>query len=538
MTLNNWTSIVSAAGVLTLGFLVLWRGARTQRGAGAHRGPPAQRSPLAQRNPLALPLGLLCIDMFAWIFTSLAYSLSGKVQWYWLTVTFSPLTPPLALQVVLAFVGRLRQLRTALVASYVVFGALALSSAAAFFVPAAGSWAGSRRWSLTVVCLWAPLLLLQGAVLLRHIRAATTSPDEQMRARLLLAAALVGALLGSTEVWDDMVAVPAMGHLAALASMALVALVVLRFRLFGRELSSSVAVYAAALAALSVFGYLAVYRWLGTNSALLLLGTASITLGLLAAGRDALGALSARRERARQLTALGRFSAQMAHDLKNPLAALKGSLQFLQQEAAQGRSLDAQREFMELMAEQVDRLEQVIERYQRLSRVEPRLAPLAVGEVVAEVVAGALASRRALPEGVEIQQELDEGLPECLADRDLLASVVENLVRNACEAMPAGGRLTVRAKAATMGDGAAGVQLVVEDSGQGMDARQRERAFDDFYTTKAEGSGLGLAFARRVVEAHGGAIRLDSALGRGTTVTLLLPCRGPGTPERGKGETE
>jgi signal transduction histidine kinase len=321
--------------------------------------------------------------------------------------------------------------------------------------------------------------------------------------------------------------------------MALVAVVVLRFRFFGRELSSSVAVYAAALAALSVFGYLAVYRWLGTNSALLLLGTASITLGLLAAGRDAVGALLTRRERARQLTALGRFSAQMAHDLKNPLAALKGSLQLLQQEAARGRSLEAQQEFLELMDEQVDRLEHVIERYRRLSRVEPRMEPLALGEVVA----AALASKRALPgrEGgaIEVRQELDDGLHECEADRDLLASAVENLVRNAWEAMPDGGRLTVRARAATMEAGAAGVQLDVEDTGQGMDARQRERAFDDFYTTKAEGSGLGLAFVRRVVEAHGGAVRLESALGRGTTITLLLPCRRPERArESGKGETE
>jgi signal transduction histidine kinase len=179
---------------------------------------------------------------------------------------------------------------------------------------------------------------------------------------------------------------------------------------------------------------------------------------------------------------------------------------------------------MELMAEQVERLEQVIERYQRLSRVEPRPAPLQLNELVT----AAVASRRAAGgPAVEVEQLLDPALPECRADGDLLASVVENLLLNAWEAMPRGGRLSVRTETAELAGGAAAVRLAVEDSGAGMDARQRERAFDDFFTTKAEGSGLGLPFARRVVEAHGGTVRLDGALDRGTTVTLLLPLEGP-----------
>lgn len=505
MTLNDWTSLITCAGILTLGFVVLLR--RAPRSA-----------------VISLPLGLLCLDMFVWNFTGLAHGLSGKPQWYWLDVSFSPLTPPLALHVVLAFVGRLRRLRWLLALFYALFGALALSSAAAFFVPAAQAWAGSRAWHLTYLGAAAPLVLLALALLLRHTRA-TAAPDEQMRARLILAAVLVGALLASTEAWGAAVDVPSLGHLGALISMAMVAMVVLRLRLFGRELSTSVAIYAVALAAASVVGYLAVFRWFGTNSALLVLGTASITLGLLAAAREVVGSLQARRGRAQQLTALGRFSAQMAHDLKNPLAALKGALQFQQQELAQGRP--AQQEFMELMAEQVERLEQVIERYGRLSSVEPRPTLLQLNELVA----AAVASRRAT-EGpsIEVEQQLDPKLPECSADGDLLAGVVENLLRNAWEAMPEGGTLAVRTGAAELEGGVPAVQLAVQDSGAGLDARQRERVFDDFYTTKAEGSGLGLPFARRVVEAHGGSVRLDSALGQGTTVTLRLPLGGPLKP--------
>ncbi len=91
-------------------------------------------------------------------------------------------------------------------------------------------------------------------------------------------------------------------------------------------------------------------------------------------------------------------------------------------------------------------------------------------------------------------------------------------MRNALEAMPRGGVLTVRTRTED-----SGVVLSVEDTGEGMNARTRERAFDDFYTTKTTGSGLGLAFVRRVVEAHGGRVTLTSHEGRGTTVTLRLP---------------
>ena len=103
-----------------------------------------------------------------------------------------------------------------------------------------------------------------------------------------------------------------------------------------------------------------------------------------------------------------------------------------------------------------------------------------------------------------------------------MSGALENLVRNALEAMPDGGTLVVRTERAASTD-ATGVVISVEDAGAGMDARTRERAFDDFYTTKATGSGLGLAFVRRVAEAHGGEVSLTSRVGVGTVVRMRLP---------------
>jgi signal transduction histidine kinase len=124
----------------------------------------------------------------------------------------------------------------------------------------------------------------------------------------------------------------------------------------------------------------------------------------------------------------------------------------------------------------------------------------------------------ALGEGVDVLLELEGGPCTVMADAGLLVGAVENLLRNAHEAMPKGGtiRVVVERK------GSLAVVRVV-DTGQGMDASTREAALDDFFTTKAKGSGLGLSFVRRVAEAHGSSVRVTSAVGKGTTVELGFP---------------
>ncbi|HEX6766525.1 MAG TPA: ATP-binding protein, partial [Polyangiaceae bacterium] len=106
-------------------------------------------------------------------------------------------------------------------------------------------------------------------------------------------------------------------------------------------------------------------------------------------------------------------------------------------------------------------------------------------------------------------------------DKDLVATTLENVLRNAYEAMPSGGIVTVRTERVAGGSG--GVAVSVEDEGEGMDARTLDRASDELFTTKATGSGLGLSFAERVAQAHGGTLKLTSRAGKGTVVRLSLP---------------
>ena len=240
----------------------------------------------------------------------------------------------------------------------------------------------------------------------------------------------------------------------------------------------------------------------------------AVTVAALATLRPVALALSEERERTQHLTTLGRFSAQMAHDLRNPLAAIRGAAQFLVEEKKRGGSIDEHAHFADLILEQADRLAKVVNDYQRVGRAEAVRASVDVPALLRGVESGARMSSPDDAITVDAPTALEHPL-----DRDLVTQALENLVRNAREATTEGPRsveLVARKKGRTL-------ELAVRDRGKGMDARTRERALDEFFTTKATGSGLGLAFVSRVCEAHGGRVTIESTPGVGTTVTMHLP---------------
>jgi signal transduction histidine kinase len=171
------------------------------------------------------------------------------------------------------------------------------------------------------------------------------------------------------------------------------------------------------------------------------------------------------------------------------------------------------------MLDQVDRLGRIADNYERVGRVEPVCRTQDLNPIVENVVALEPFAARA---DIALSSELTPGLPSCELDADLLSRALQNLIRNALEAMPKGGKLIVRT---SLGVDAASDRVIVsvEDEGEGMDPRQAERAFDEFFTTKPTGSGLGLSFVRRVARAHGGDASLSSRVGVGTVVQMRLP---------------
>jgi signal transduction histidine kinase len=245
-------------------------------------------------------------------------------------------------------------------------------------------------------------------------------------------------------------------------------------------------------------------------------------IGLLAREFNAMAAsLGRQREelrRAERLAAAGRISAQITHEIRNPLNSIGLNAELLAEEIASRP--ENSREALQLVAaitREVDRLHGVTEEYLRFSRL-PRatLAPTDVNEILAgllDFVGPELAAAR-----LELRRDLAPDLPAVRGDEGLLRSVFLNLLRNSREAMPRGGTVSVSTRRAGNG-----VEIEVRDTGGGIPAVDLPRIFDPFYSTKERGTGLGLAFAQQVVKEHGGSIRCDSAVGAGTTFTIRLP---------------
>jgi signal transduction histidine kinase len=222
--------------------------------------------------------------------------------------------------------------------------------------------------------------------------------------------------------------------------------------------------------------------------------------------------------RAERLAAVGRISAQITHEVRNPLNAIGLNAELLAEnlEALPGGAPEA-RALCAAISAEVDRLNALTEEYLRFARA-PR-SPAGRQELAE--LAGSLLDFLA-PElaaaGIEVRRELPAGLPAIRGDEARLRAVLLNLVRNAREAMPGGGVLTVSAR--RTGDG---VELIVTDTGTGIPPEALPRLFDPFYSTKERGTGLGLAFVQEVVQEHGGTVRCDGAPGQGARFTIALP---------------
>jgi len=226
-----------------------------------------------------------------------------------------------------------------------------------------------------------------------------------------------------------------------------------------------------------------------------------------------------------RLAAIGEMSAGLAHEIRNPLAAIKGAIQYLDP-----RKLpEEDREFLEIMVEEVNRLNGVVTQFLDYSRpLKPALAPADLNEVLTRTFK-LLAP--AVPPSVELQVALAPELPRVACDAEQLKQVFINLAQNAFQAMPHGGRLLVSTRVtrddlAYWREGARRpdqVEVRFLDSGAGIPEEARERIFVPFYTTKEKGTGLGLAICQRIITAHQGSVVVQSTPGEGAEFVISLP---------------
>jgi two-component system sensor histidine kinase PilS (NtrC family) len=221
--------------------------------------------------------------------------------------------------------------------------------------------------------------------------------------------------------------------------------------------------------------------------------------------------------RAERLASIGRLAAAIAHEIRNPLASISGSVEILR--SLPGADAEA-RQLVDIAVREVDRLNALITDLLDYARPKTQeRAPIDLAESVAEVAKSFQQERR---EGITIETSLEKGVGVQGAPGPL-RQVLWNLVRNAAEAMPRGGRVRLVVALDRGEGGAPEAILTVADTGVGMSREALEHIFEPFFSTKSGGTGLGLATVARVVEEHGGSIDTQSELGQGTTFTVRFP---------------
>ena len=227
------------------------------------------------------------------------------------------------------------------------------------------------------------------------------------------------------------------------------------------------------------------------------------------------------RLRSGALAALGRMSAQVAHELRNPLGGLKLFAEYLEHRLAKAGDTEGS-EVASKISREVDHMADLVREITQFGRPGSlRRIPTSLNGLMESCLV--LAQARVTGTEIRVVLELDAALPQAALDPREIRKVFLNLIVNGLEAMSAGGTLTLRTRPAEGGF----IEVAVEDTGCGMSEETHARTFDLFFTTKDSGTGLGMAIARTVVEQHGGRMDIRSQIGRGTQVRVLLPVVAP-----------
>ncbi|MDA8234506.1 MAG: PAS domain S-box protein [Clostridia bacterium] len=224
--------------------------------------------------------------------------------------------------------------------------------------------------------------------------------------------------------------------------------------------------------------------------------------------------------RSEKLAALGQLAAGMAHEIRNPLTTVKGFLQLMQ-----GKTNDqTYDEYIKIIAAELKQVNHIITEFLLFSQPQaPKFKETSPFEILEE--AFALISSQAAMQEIRLAEKIPATLPLIKVDREQVKQVLINLARNALEAMPNGGTLTINA---CYEEG--NIIFQVTDTGRGIPTEELERIFDPFFTTREDlgGTGLGLTVAHRIVETHGGHIQVESIVGKGSKFSVILPVSNEG----------
>jgi two-component system sensor histidine kinase PilS (NtrC family) len=227
-------------------------------------------------------------------------------------------------------------------------------------------------------------------------------------------------------------------------------------------------------------------------------------------------------EKSKRLAIIGEMAAGLAHEMRNPLASLSGSIQILKRDL---QLSEVDEKLMQIVLRGKDQLDHVIKDFLLLARPAPGDRETVL---IKDIIEGVIESIQYLPDwnnDIRVRFELSDNL--CIyANRAEIREVVWNLVINAVQSMPEGGELSVETRKIYDGANGESLEIQVSDTGYGIDDKYLDRIFEPFFTTKERGTGLGLAIVNRIIEAYKGKILIRRSIEKGTVCTVSLPLIG------------
>jgi PAS domain S-box-containing protein len=221
---------------------------------------------------------------------------------------------------------------------------------------------------------------------------------------------------------------------------------------------------------------------------------------------------------AERLAAIGETAAMVGHDIRNPLQTVEGAIYLAKEEIkalpSRTQEISNIEEMLNAIEEETTYVNKIVSDLQDYARpLEPQLEETATQQLIN----GALATMQ-IPPGIEVSVTVEQDCGTMIVDLTMMKRILTNLITNALQAMPNGGKLTITASKKQDE-----VHISVQDTGQGIPDENKARIFQPLFSTKAKGQGFGLAVIKRLVEAHNGSIAFDSEIGKGTTFTMAIP---------------
>ena len=223
--------------------------------------------------------------------------------------------------------------------------------------------------------------------------------------------------------------------------------------------------------------------------------------------------------RAEKLAVMGKIAASIAHEVRNPLDAIKGSAEYLQKKYHEDGTITR---FTTIIKDEINEVAKFLDEYLQFARpATPRFTPTNINSVLDETLH--LAENLIEQNRIKVNKELETDLPLLMADSKQMKQVFMNIILNSIEAMPSGGVLGIHTFKELLNGELKDVAVEFSDTGKGISRDKVEKIFEPFYTTKEEGSGLGLSISQGIIERHKGKIVVESEEGKGSTLRIILP---------------